>query len=264
MPGLKGRGPLESDQIFCLGSGWPGGAGCCCGAWLKRCSGRLRYSRARDCELPGCIRYQEGDRLLAAQKEDMALAVSAAATINPKPTPEVVVATPALQAKAKPKEPAFIPRHWHDNAASGYQIRKRSAAEVKRRSIQSDREAKTELQPGTGEVRCFESSICNRTASSDLRDGRRQPTRPIVEVADARVRIGQCRSGAYPFGHRHGRRLFERYASSESATINLLPRLRSQKSLGLQSSRAAIATEKAETSRRSRLSAGGNDHSPGI
>ncbi|MCS3927153.1 hypothetical protein M2175_002184 [Bradyrhizobium elkanii] len=70
----------------------------------------------------------KGDRLLAAQKEDVALAVSAAATIDPKPTPEVVVSTPAPQAKAKPKEPAFIPRHWHDNAASGYQIRKRSAA----------------------------------------------------------------------------------------------------------------------------------------
>ncbi|MFK4651041.1 hypothetical protein ABIF97_000975 [Bradyrhizobium japonicum] len=73
----------------------------------------------------------KGDRLLAAQKEDVALAVSAAATIDPKPTPEVVVATPAPQAKAKPKEPAFIPRHWHDNAASGYQIRKRSTAESK-------------------------------------------------------------------------------------------------------------------------------------
>lgn len=69
----------------------------------------------------------KGDRLLAAQKEDVALAVSAA-TIDPNPTPEVVVSTPAPQAKAKPKEPAFIPRHWHDNAASGYQIRKRSAA----------------------------------------------------------------------------------------------------------------------------------------
>ncbi len=78
----------------------------------------------------------------------MALAVSAAATIDPKPTPEVVVATPAPQAKAKPKEPAFIPRHWHDNAASGYQIPQAQHCRVKRRSIQSDREAKTELQPG--------------------------------------------------------------------------------------------------------------------
>lgn len=71
----------------------------------------------------------KGDRLPSAKKEELALAVPAAVTIEPKP--EAVVLTPAPQAKAKPKEPAFIPRHWHDNAASGYTIRKRSAAEAK-------------------------------------------------------------------------------------------------------------------------------------
>ncbi|UGX95252.1 hypothetical protein G6321_00008920 [Bradyrhizobium barranii subsp. barranii] len=73
----------------------------------------------------------KGDRLLAAKKEDVALAVPAATIIDPKPTPEAVVSTPAPQTKTKPKEPAFIPRHWHDNAASSYTIRKRSAAEAK-------------------------------------------------------------------------------------------------------------------------------------
>jgi hypothetical protein len=69
-----------------------------------------------------------GDRLPAVRKEDVALAVPATVAIAPKPRPEAVAATPAQA--AKPKEPAFIPRHWHDNAAPGYTIRKRSAAEA--------------------------------------------------------------------------------------------------------------------------------------
>ncbi len=73
----------------------------------------------------------KGDRLLAVKQEEVALATSAAAGIEPKQATETVVSTPAPQAKTKSKEPTITPRHWHDNAASGYTIRKRSAAEAK-------------------------------------------------------------------------------------------------------------------------------------
>jgi hypothetical protein len=49
---------------------------------------------------------------------------------TPNQSTEAVTSTPAPQAKTKSKEPAFIPRHWHDNAAPGYTIRKRSAGET--------------------------------------------------------------------------------------------------------------------------------------
>ena len=68
-----------------------------------------------------------GDRLPAARKEELALASPATVAVAPAPRPEAVVATP-VQA-AKPKEPAFIPRHWHDNGAPA--VRKRGAAEAK-------------------------------------------------------------------------------------------------------------------------------------
>ena len=72
----------------------------------------------------------KGDRILATKKEEAALAAPAAANIEPTQAIDAVVSTPNPQAKTKPKEPAFIPRHWHDNAASAYTIRKRSTADA--------------------------------------------------------------------------------------------------------------------------------------
>lgn len=72
----------------------------------------------------------KGDRLLTTKKQEAALAIPAATTIEPKETINAVVSTPNPQAKTRPKEPAFIPRHWHDSATSAYTIRKRNAAEA--------------------------------------------------------------------------------------------------------------------------------------